>query len=382
MNIGINNNVEPPTIITTYPPDPSVPMTSVGGITRNILPNGSADIILTDITTTLPVPCGTPTVIIADLWSSQAAQAQVAHCVNCGIMYAAGYMGAAGLANCSTASYNVTLTNATSTALSGYYRVYADINGDGYFTPSIDTLIQDTTSYSVGAGAGTTATISGPIPTANLNQDLFFLFTQTSGSASGASRIVLVPSTQCSPLPVTFRSFTATRMSTNTVGLRWETVTEINNSGFAVQRNIGNNIWQTIAFVNSQAQGGNSNSILTYTYNDVNNYKGISQYRIKQVDLDNKVRYSEIRAVRGDGQKGNTIVYPNPSNNGTVNIVFKDNESVKDISLMDSYGRVIRRWNGVTSNTIQIENLGAGMYNVRIVNRISGEQETQKIVVY
>ena len=65
---------------------------------------------------------------------------------------------------------------------------------------------------------------------------------------------------------------------------------------------------------------GNSNSPLTYVLTDFNNSKGISQYRLRQVDIDGKQAYSMIRSVRGEGQKSNTIIYPNPSGDGKVNI--------------------------------------------------------------
>jgi len=55
----------------------------------------------------------------------------------------------------------------------------------------------------------------------------------------------------------------------------------------------------------------------------LNNVNGISQYRIKQVDFDAKFKFSDIRAVRGEGQAGHTIVFPNPSFDGRVSIVLK-----------------------------------------------------------
>lgn len=181
-------------------------------------------------------------------------------------------------------------------------------------------------------------------------------------------------------LPVAFRAFTATR-NNSTVALKWTTATESNNLGFAIQRLIGDGSWQTLSFVASQASHGNSASDLTYTYTDPNQTKGISQYRIKQIDIDQKTKYSEIRAVRGDNQKGRTIVYPNPSSDGKVNIIFDDATGIRDVSLMDINGRVIKQMKGVTNNNILFENLTAGIYTVRIVNNETREQEVQKFVV-
>ncbi len=381
LNIGINNNLPDPAIIMDYPPASGVTMTTVESITREVKADGSAVFILTGITVTVPVSCGTPVVLVADVWSSQSAAAQVAHCVNCGILYSAGFVSVSGLANCAALTFNATVTNNTAAPISGFYRVYVDVNGDGYLTPATDTLIRDTTAFAVAGGIGMTTTLSGPIPSANINQDLFIVFTQTSGQASGASRVILIPSTQCSPLPVTFRSFRATRVNRSHVALQWETATEINNSGFALQRNLGNNTWEHVTFIPSRALDGNSSSLLAYSFTDLNAHKGISQYRIRQVDLDGKMKFSEIRAVRGDGQANATIVYPVPSVDGRVNIVFEDVEATRNIALIDMHGRTIRQWRSMTNNTFQIDQLKAGVYTLQIQDTRTGEFSAEKIIV-
>ncbi|MCB0777444.1 MAG: T9SS type A sorting domain-containing protein [Chitinophagaceae bacterium] len=183
----------------------------------------------------------------------------------------------------------------------------------------------------------------------------------------------------CLPLPANFGSFTAKRSAAN-VQLKWETLTEQNSKGFSVERNTGDNNWIQVAYVPSQAANGSSNDILIYQYTDVNTYRGISQYRIRQIDLDNKSKFSEIRSVRGEGQPVKTIVYPNPSTNGTVNIAFEEKNSILDVSLSDMNGRIIQSWYNVNNN-LQVNNLLPGVYALRIVDRETGEQSTEKIVV-
>ncbi len=189
------------------------------------------------------------------------------------------------------------------------------------------------------------------------------------------SRII----SQSPPLPVDFKSFSATRNHSN-VTLKWETMTEKNCTGFAVERNI-NGTWQEIAMIASQAPGGNSSDLLSYQYNDLNNTKGISQYRIRQVDFDNRSKYTEIRTVRGEAQIGKIIVYPNPTFDGRVKVSFEDASVLRDISLMDMNGRVLKQWKAITDNNITIENLAMGMYTLRVVVPETGEQTVEKIVV-
>ena len=199
-------------------------------------------------------------------------------------------------------------------------------------------------------------------------------------TAQGCFDKVLVVSSSCASLPIKLQSFTAVRDRSN-VFLKWTTSIEENNRGFLVQRLIGNGMWQNIQYVPSQALNGNSSIPLNYELTDINTTRGITQYRLKQVDLDGTTAYSFIRSVRGDGQKGKTIVYPNPSSDGKVNIIFEDVNAIRDVSVSDMSGRMIKQMKAVTNNNIQIDNLNAGFYTVRIVNTETGEQEVQKFVV-
>jgi hypothetical protein len=61
--------------------------------------------------------------------------------------------------------------------------------------------------------------------------------------------------------------------------------------------------------------------------------------------------------------------------------VFEDGNVIRDVSLMDMNGRTLRQWKGITSNTIQIDNLNAGFYTIRIMNTATNEQIIEKVVV-
>jgi hypothetical protein len=126
---------------------------------------------------------------------------------------------------------------------------------------------------------------------------------------------------------------------------------------------------------------GTSNYPLSYEFTDLNDSKGITQYRLRQLDRDGKQAYSLIRAVRGEGQKIKTIIFPNPSNDGNVTVVFEDKDAIRDVSLMDVNGRLIKQWKNIRNNTLQIENLFTGFYSLRIVNAETGEQTVEKIVI-
>jgi para-nitrobenzyl esterase len=74
-------------------------------------------------------------------------------------------------------------------------------------------------------------------------------------------------------------------------------------------------------------------------------------------------------------------VYPNPSN-GTVNIVFVNNNATYTVQLIDITGRVVK--SDITSSatyTLDKGNLGAGVYFLKVANK-KGEASTQKIIFY
>jgi hypothetical protein len=239
--------------------------------------------------------------------------------------------------------------------------LWADDNGDG----NGDRLLQTKTQATVEEG-------SGRFDVLPKNQTLILRYR----TGQGCPLEVRLLQT-CAPLPINLGSFTAVR-NKQKVLVKWETLTEQNNKGFFVQRNT-RGLWENRAFVFSAATGGNSNELLSYSFNDDNIEKGVSQYRIQQVDIDNKVGYSPIRSVRGEGLQQRTIIYPNPSDDGKVNVVF-ENQGAKTITISDISGRVIRHYRSVV-NTLVVEKLEAGMYTFQIIDLSSGESSVEKVII-
>ena len=180
-------------------------------------------------------------------------------------------------------------------------------------------------------------------------------------------------------LPVSIKSFTATR-SKQTVGVKFETLSESNNKGFYVQRNT-NGTWENIAFIFSKAPNGNSGTPISYEYNDTNPIKGVSQYRLQQVDLDLRVKYSEIRMVRGEEQPAKHLLFPNPSSDGKVNIVFDTKSATRNILVSDMSGRIVKSFRNVTAANLSIDNLENGVYSIQIIDLSTSESVVEKVII-
>lgn len=181
-------------------------------------------------------------------------------------------------------------------------------------------------------------------------------------------------------LPVHFSSFNVNRTNDTRVSITWTTAMEQNCKGFYVQKNV-NGEWKDVAFVFSQTENGNSSSSLSYSFNDMNTDKGISQYRIQQVDMDGKVSYSDIRAIRNEATTSKVTVYPNPSSNGKLNIVFEDSGSLHDVMVNDMEGKIVRALKNVSNNIVVIEKLSSGFYTVTATNHTTGKSGVQKVVI-
>ncbi|MEJ2103488.1 MAG: T9SS type A sorting domain-containing protein, partial [Ignavibacteriaceae bacterium] len=116
-------------------------------------------------------------------------------------------------------------------------------------------------------------------------------------------------------IPVEFTSFTASVVGTD-VKLRWETATEINNSGFSIERKSTNSEYTEIGFVPGH---GTTSEPTTYLFTDENLRAGEYTYRLKQIDFDGTVSYSdEVSAdVIAPAVFSLDQNYPNPFNPST-----------------------------------------------------------------
>jgi hypothetical protein len=117
---------------------------------------------------------------------------------------------------------------------------------------------------------------------------------------------------KAAPLPVELTAFTGAVIN-NTVLLKWSTATELNNSGFDVERNNGAT-WEKIGFVTGN---GNSNSVIYYQFTDKTPSGKTVDYRLKQIDNSGSYKYSDLVEVTLKPSSLIVSNYPNPFNPST-----------------------------------------------------------------
>lgn len=117
-------------------------------------------------------------------------------------------------------------------------------------------------------------------------------------------------------IPVELTSFTASS-SADIVSLQWITASETNNQGFSIERKfISSESFSELTFVQGK---GTTTENTVYTYTDKLKHPGSYSYRLKQIDYDGTISYSQSILV--DVLKPDRYElaqnYPNPFNPST-----------------------------------------------------------------
>jgi len=188
-------------------------------------------------------------------------------------------------------------------------------------------------------------------------------------------------------IPVELTSFTA-KSDNNSVTLNWTTATELNNSGFQIERSNGSD-YQSVGFV---AGHGTSTSAHSYVFVDQNLETGTYTYRLKQVDLDGTFEYSKAVEVEVLGLREYTLDqnYPNPFNPSTTINFSLAVDSKVSLKVFNVLGQeVASLLNGQMSAGSQkvsfdASSLNSGVYFYRLeANGIDGQKfsSTKKMIL-
>lgn len=335
--------------------------------------------------------------LVADVWGAQNSTNSSVVCANTAVQLLAcqmpgSYLPAiSGSIACAASANSFSLVFNNANGCQPYllsYRVVADANRNGIADAADPVVSQGAAADYVVLNAGETET-QGPFTfTAANNPNLIITAVSSvtvnpqGGGFITQSLYDFVINNGCSLLPVQFQAFSAKRNEKNSfqIDLAWETALEHNNKGFHVQRKTGGD-WKTIAFVFSAADGGNSAQVLRYSFKDVNNYSGTTQYRLLQEDLDGRATYSEIKAVQSSSSSSALLVYPNPAAGGKATVLFADEQPLYDVWVSDIAGRLVKQYFNIADNTLELKELKTGFYTIKAVSKRSHQVLMQKIVV-
>jgi hypothetical protein len=200
-------------------------------------------------------------------------------------------------------------------------------------------------------------------------------------TAAGGAAAFYITSTGA-PLPVQISNFVAAAAGDNEVDLHWTTVSEQNNYGFEVQKSASRSSgFQTISggFIPGN---GTTNVRHDYAYIDKSYVPGTTYYRLKQIDKDATVHYTE--AIQPSGTNGVTEKkplptefalsqnYPNPFNPSTVIEFALPRDARVKLEVFNILGQQVMtlvdemRSAGYHSVRVDGKDLSSGMYLYRL----------------
>ncbi len=192
---------------------------------------------------------------------------------------------------------------------------------------------------------------------------------QTTGQITG-------PDMTCqTTLPVEFLDFRGA-VDGSRIDLTWETASEKNNAGFAIQHAGADSRFEEIGFVDG---AGTTVDMRRYTYAVTDLTAGVHRFRLQQIDFDGATMFSpEIEvevAVPGRFTLGEA--YPNPFNPmTTLSLAVAERQAVRAV-VYDALGHTIQTVLDATveaNQAVQVRIDAGGLPSGVYVVRFQGEQ--------
>ncbi|MFI5205258.1 MAG: hypothetical protein ACHQF2_12240 [Flavobacteriales bacterium] len=169
-------------------------------------------------------------------------------------------------------------------------------------------------------------------------------------------------------LPVELVSFSGHQKNT-AVELEWSTASEVNNAFFEIERSTDREIFTTIGKIQSK---GNSNSLTSYSHTDLSPQAGTMYYRLKQVDLNGTVSYSDILPVEYNDNPVNPIELSSSFDTENLIVHIKSDEArTVKLEIYDATGKQVLNKNyilaeGKNKVTLPAGSMPATSYIIRV----------------
>ncbi|MEO7309172.1 MAG: T9SS type A sorting domain-containing protein [Chitinophagaceae bacterium] len=286
--------------------------------------------------------------------------------------------------------YNI---NTTATTQNGTIFTPNTISATAWYTVTYDSL----TTYSISIDISGIA--NAPVP-----QELYImkrsaqndkwtaLNTTLSGNTLTAtgltsfSDFAIGGNASVNPLPIGLISFSGTKQGAVNK-LSWSTASESNNKGFELEHSVDGRNFSVVAFINSKALNGNSNTVVDYDLTDAVPFVSGTYYRLKQVDFNGNKNVSKVILLKGLNPTKIELnyVYPNPVSKALNLVITAPATEMAVIVVTDLNGKSIIRKTisleaGNNNIRMDIGNLATGTYFLKTINKDGNDSEIKKII--
>jgi len=180
----------------------------------------------------------------------------------------------------------------------------------------------------------------------NMGGTTSYDFTVTGDAASAASNRFKIVFKSSVPLPVTFSTVSANEKN-NGIEVDWKVENEINITGYDVEKSTDGRGFTRMYHTAAATQ--NTGGTVSYNWLDIKPAAGDNFYRIRSTSKDGKAAYSKIVKATISNTKPGFTVFPNPVADGVIGL--------------------------------QMNNIPAGIYTVRIINS-DGQVLSRKVIAH
>ena len=194
-------------------------------------------------------------------------------------------------------------------------------------------------------------------------------FTVANVTGSNAANRFMIVFEPLKALPVTFTSIKAYKQDKN-INVEWRVDNEMNMKQYEVEKSTNGTQFSSIAVKAATANNGGS---AVYVIADANPVEGYNYYRVKSVDVNGKLSYTNVVKVLMGSMKQDITIYPNPITDGMIHLQLMNMPEGKyNIRLLNKLGQLIvqkqiTHAGGNATELIKWDyNLAHGMYQLEV----------------
>ncbi len=221
---------------------------------------------------------------------------------------------------------------------------------------------------------------NGPTMSAMTTPGVYtFEFTATDNSGGVGKDTIAI--TKLGALPVNIAYIRGKNLGSKNI-ISWGTSAEVNNDRFEILRSSDGTTFAKTGIVSAKMGSG----LVEYVYEDANAPKGVSFYKLKQIDKDGSSTLSKVIAINNTNRAFVIEKYPNPVRSMLTVSVEGNIQGAIHVAVADMEGRVVaaEQWKKdqfQLTKQVDVNRLQAGMYQL-VILFADGKKEISNFIKY